>query len=410
MVEQNWAGCYTYAAQRLHHPETVAQAQQLVAGADRIRALGSRHSFNDLADSPGELISLAAVAPQIEIDSQRQVVQVGAGVRYGDLAEELHRNGWALRAMASLPHIAVAGAIATATHGSGDDVGCLATDVVAMELIGPDGDLVLLAEGDPRLDGAAVGLGALGVLTRVWLRIEPTYEITQSVINDVPWDHVLAHYDRITASAYSVSIFTRWDKDEADQVWFKSRQGRVSLPVGTPATRTQHPVRSVDPANATAQGVPGPWQDRLPHFRMGFSPSSGAEIQAEYLLPRQYLAEAVQQLRALGPQLAPVTQICELRTVAADGLWLSMAYDRPTVGVHFTFDRRPDQVRQVLALVEQALAPYRARPHWGKWFTHDAEQLDELYPRLEDFRQLVRSFDPQGTFHNAFLQRTVMPR
>lgn len=410
-AETNWAGCYTYAARHLHQPSTVARAQQIVADAPRIRALGSRHSFNDLPDSAGDLISLSEVAGDIQIDSESAVVEVGAGVRYGELAEELHRNGWALKAMASLPHIAVAGAIGTATHGSGDGVGCLAGDVVAIELIDADGELVLLDAGDPRLDGAAVHLGALGVLTRVRLRIEPTYEVAQYVVNDVPWDYVIDHFDQITASAYSVSMFTRWDRDVLDQVWLKSRTGPAGLPVGTPATSTQHPIRGVDPANATLQGgAAGPWQERLPHFRMGFSPSAGAEIQAEYLLPRESVGEAVQNLRALAPQLAPVTQVCELRTIAADRLWLSMAYERETVAVHFTFDREPDRVRAVLQLVERALAPCAARPHWGKWFTYDGTYLESLYPRIEDFRRLARSFDPHGKFHNEFLQRAVLAR
>jgi len=411
MAETNWAGCYTYTAGRVHRPTSLQEAQQIVAGTPRIRALGSRHSFNDLPDSPGDLITLAHLPTEVQIDSDARVVQVGAGVRYGELAGELHRHGWALKAMASLPHIAVGGAIGTATHGSGDGVGCLASDVVGLEIIDARGELLTIDADDPRLPGAAVHLGALGVLTRVRLCIEPTYEVAQYVVNDVPWEYVLDHFDQITGSAYSVSMFTRWDKDVVDQIWLKSRTGQVGLPVGTPATGPQHPIRNVDPETATLQGgVAGPWQDRLPHFRMGFTPSAGAEIQAEYLMPRQFVAEAVEKLRALAPRIAPITQVCELRTIAADDLWLSMAHERETVAVHFTFDRDPQQVREVLRLVERALTPCHARPHWGKWFTYDGAHVASLYPRMDDFRRLVHSFDPEGKFHNDFLQRTVLAR
>lgn len=411
MAETNWAGCYTYTAHRLHQPDTVSQAQRIVAEAGRIRALGSRHSFNDLADSAGDLISLAALPADIHIDPQARVVSVAGGVRYGDLAAELHRSGWALSAMASLPHIAVAGAIGTATHGSGDRVRNLASAVVGLELISPSGDLVTLGADHPDLPGAAVHLGALGVVTRVRLRIEPTYEVAQYVVNDVPWEHVLTHFDDITGAAYSVSLFTRWDADVVDQVWLKSRDGQVSLPVGVAAGGPQHPIRGIDPTHATDQlGVSGPWFDRLPHFRLEFTPSAGQEIQAEYLVPRDHAVAAIGALREVAGQVAPLLQVCEVRTMAADELWLSMAQGQDTVALHFTFDRRPEAVRDLLPLLEETLAPFRARPHWGKWFTLGAAAIEDLYPRIGEFRDLVRRYDPDGKFHNAFLQRTVLAR
>ncbi|WP_022917569.1 D-arabinono-1,4-lactone oxidase [Ruania albidiflava] len=411
MTETNWAGCYTYTAQRLHQPDTVSAAQRIIAEATRIRALGSRHSFNDLADSDGDLISLAALPADIHVDADAQVVSVAGGVRYGDLAAALDRSGWALAAMASLPHIAVAGAIATATHGSGDRVGNLASAVVGLELISAEGDLLTLDEDHPDLPGAVVHLGALGVVTRVRLRIEPSYQVAQYVINDVPWEHALGHFDELTAAAYSVSLFTRWDADVVDQVWLKSRTGQVSLPVGVAATAAQHPIRGIDPTFATDQlGVAGPWFDRLPHFRLQFTPSAGEEIQAEYLVPRKHAVAAIDALRGVAAQLAPLLQVCEVRTIAADELWLSMAQGQDTVALHFTFDRRPEEVRALLPLLEETLHRFQARPHWGKWFTVGADRLVELYPRIEDFRDLARRYDSGGKFHNTFLQRTVLPR
>src|SRR5699024_10834575 len=177
------------------------QAQQIVAGTPRIRALGSRHSFNDLPDSPGDLITLAQLPTEVQIDSDARVVQVGAGVRFAELGVEWHRHSAALRAMATLQHIGVGGAIGSATHGSGDGEGCLATDVVALELIVARGELLTIDADDPRLPGAAVHLGALGVHTRVHLRIEPTYEGAQYVANDGPSEYGPEAVDQVTRRA-----------------------------------------------------------------------------------------------------------------------------------------------------------------------------------------------------------------
>src|SRR5699024_3078624 len=185
----------------------------------------------------------------------------------------------------------------------------------------------------------------------------------------------------------------------------------VSPPLGVAAAAAQHPIRGIDPTFAAAQlGVAGPWFDRLPHFRLEFTPSAGEEIQAEYLVPREQAVAAIEALRAIGTQIAPLLQVCEVRTIAADDLWLSVAQGPDTVALHFTFDRDPAQVHALLPLLAETLPPSRARPHWGKWFTLGADRRTELYPRIEDFRDLVRRYDPEGKFHNAFLQRTVLPR
>ncbi|UFU03960.1 FAD-binding protein [Ruania suaedae] len=407
MTEQNWAGSYTYRARSIHRPDTVDAVRRIVAQVPKVRALGSRHSFHDLPDSTGELISLEALPRSVRLDTENRTVTVSAGTLYGDLATELHRAGWALGAMASLPHIAVAGAIGTGTHGSGDRVGSLAAEVTGLTLIDPDGELRTLAADDPDLPGAVVHLGALGVLTEVTLRMEPTYEVAQYVVDDVPWEYVLTELDALTSAAYSVSIFARWNAPTV-QVWLKSRDGEAGLPVGTPARHKAHPGGR-DPVNCTDQlGEPGAWYDRLPHFRMGFTPSSGREIQAEYLLPRTHAVAAFEALRELGPIIAPLLQACEIRTVAADELWLSGSYARDTVAIHFTLAPEPVKVTALLGRIEEALAGLEARPHWGKWFTTPAAAIAGMYPRMADFRALVRRYDPAGKFSNAFLQRVVL--
>ncbi|KAA1424877.1 FAD-binding protein [Mumia zhuanghuii] len=406
---RNWAETHTYEAAALHRPAGVDELRRLVAAAPRIRALGTRHAFHDLADSPGVLVSLDAIPADVVVDPDARTATVGAGMRYGDLAPVLHDAGWALGAMASLPHISVAGAVATGTHGSGDRIPTLSDAVVALELVGPDGDLVTLREGDPDFAGAVVSLGALGIVTRVTLRVEPAYDVHQFVRNAVPWETVLGDFDAISSAADSVSLFTRWGTDVVDQVWMKSRRPtEPSVPWGAAATADQHPILGIDPVHATVQGgVGGPWFERLPHFRMGFTPSVGAEIQAEYLLPRDRAAEAFAALRTIGARIDPLLQVTEIRTMPGDDLWLSPSYGRDTVAIHFTLVREPDAVRRLLPEVEGALAPYAARPHWGKWFTLGRGALGELYPRLPDFVRLAGRLDPEGCFRNAFLEGTV---
>ncbi len=417
MSTTNWAGNLTYGATVVHHPRSVAELAEVVARAPRIRALGSRHCFNDLADS-AELVSLDRLAEEIEVDAEARTVRVGGGVRYGTLATDLHRRGWAVHTMASLPHISVAGAVATATHGSGDRSGNLASAVRGLEMVTSDGTQVHLTTR-AELDGAVVGLGALGVVTALTLAVEPTFDVAQQVDTLLPWEVALEHLDEITASADSVSLFTDWTGDTVAQVWRKTRvptgspAGAVAEPRrfgATPATVEVHPLPDVDPRATTAQlGVPGPWHERLPHFRMEFTPSHGDELQSEYLVPREHAAAALRSVRAIADRVAPLLLVSEVRTVAADQLWMSTAYRRPSVALHFTWRPGQGAVEAVLPTLERALAPFDPRPHWGKLFTADGagapERIAELYPRLGDFRSLVARTDPRGAFRNAFLDR-----
>lgn len=409
----NWAGNHQYRAQTIEHPTSLADLQRAVAGASRVRALGSRHSFNDIADSEGTLVCLDVLDPGVLIDEDALTVAVAAGVRYGVLAEHLQRRGYALHNLASLPHISVGGAIATATHGSGDANGNLATAVVGLELVTASGDVLYLTAGDDDFPGAVVGLGALGVVHRVTLRIEPTFDVRQDVFTDIPWDAVLADYDAATSAAYSVSLFTDWSGDTIGQAWLKSRvDGADPAPHafygGTPADRAHHPVPGVAADHCTQQlGVSGPWSDRLAHFRLAFTPSNGEELQTEYLVGREHAVAAIEAVRALAPRITPLLQVSEIRSMAADGLWLSNNYQRAGIGLHFTWKPAQPEVEALLPEIEAALAPFAMRPHWGKLFTADAARLAPLYPRFDDFRALAARMDPEGKFRNAFLDRTV---
>ena len=404
----NWAGNHTYDAERVHQPTTVEELQQIVAAADRVRALGTRHAFTDLADTSGTLVSMLDLPADVEVDEATSSVRVAGGVRYGQLADELARQGWALATMASLPHISVAGAVATGTHGSGDRTGSLAAAVSGLEIVGPDGELRRVVRGDADFAGSVVALGALGVVTHVTLDVEPTYDVRQDLWTDLPWDVAADHFDELTSSAYSVSLFTDWVSGRVGQVWLKSRDTTPSADLwGAPAaTGTLHMLAGADIAAVTEQGgASGPWHQRLPHFRMEFTPSRGEELQSEYLVPRTQVREAIERLRGLGPTFAHLLQVSEVRTVAADDLWLSCAGGQDVVGLHFTWVRDVPGVYAVLPKIEAALLPLGARPHWGKCFVATTEELRPLYPRFNDFRDLVLRVDPDRTFGNAFLER-----
>ncbi|WP_020143306.1 D-arabinono-1,4-lactone oxidase [Terracoccus sp. 273MFTsu3.1] len=413
MAETNWAGSHTYRSP-IERVRSVEHLQELVAASPRVRALGSRHSFTDLTDitdtDDGVLVSLVDLPTAVAVDPRTRTARVTGHAAYGQVATRLHAAGWALGNLASLPHISVAGAVATGTHGSGTGNGSLATAVASLDLVGPDGELRTVSRGDADFEGSVVALGALGIVTSLTLDIEPTYDVRQDVFTGLSWDALTCGLDAVASSAYSVSLFTRWGEAGIDQVWLKSRGEQVpSAPRGAaPATTTMHMLDGADPDSVTPQGgVPGPWLDRLPHFRMGFTPSRGEELQSEYLLPCEHALTAIERLRGLRDRLAPVLQVSELRTVAADGHWLSGSHGHDVVAVHFTWVRDLERVYAVLPAVEAALLPLGARPHWGKCFVAGVEQLEPLYPQMADFRSLRARVDPDGVFGNGFLDRVL---
>ncbi|MDP9735109.1 FAD-binding protein [Curtobacterium sp. 260] len=411
----NWAGNVTYRASALDRPTSVAAVQQLVAATPRLTALGSTHSFNEIADTDAVQVTLAGLPPVLEVDADRRVVRVAAGMTHAQVAAGLEARGWALANLASLPHISVAGAVATGTHGSGVRNPSLAQAVVGLEVVRASGDVVRVDASSPdgALDAHRVALGALGVVTAVELAIEPTFQVATTVHLDLPWDAVLEHVDRVVSDAYSVSLFTSFDDRGARQVWTKHRVDEpapsVDL-VALGARRADGPVHpgENDAASVTEQGgVPGPWAERLPHFRSTFEPSTGAEIQAEYLVPAEHAVAALDALRPLEPLFAPLLIAAEVRTIAADTAWLAPSSGRQSVGLHFTFRRDAEAVAAAVERIEEVLAPFDPRPHWGKVSAASVERLREAYPRLDDFAALARDLDPSGRFRNAFLARLL---
>jgi len=410
---KNWAGNLEYSTGKVAYPETVEQAQAVVKQSDKLRALGTQHCFNKLADSPHQLLSAKKLNRILQLDADKKTVTVEAGVRYGTLGEYLQERGFALHNLASLPHISVAGSIATATHGSGVKNGNLATAVSGIEFVTAAGEVVTLTrekDGEQFL-GAVVHLGGLGVLTKVTLDIQPTFQAQQDVYENLPFAEIEKNFEAIMASGYSVSLFTDWQKNVVSEVWVKNRVTDGQMAKAKPelfgaklATRNLHPIRELAAENCTEQmGVPGPWHERLPHFKMNFTPSSGKELQAEYFVPFSNAVAALKAINNLGDKWIQDLFISEVRTIAADKLWMSPAYNRPSVAIHFTWKQHTESVMRLLPVVEEQLAPFGARPHWGKLFTIPAAQLKARYERYADFQQLLRQYDPKGKFRNEFL-------
>ncbi len=409
---RNWAGNVVYSTEDVRHPQTVEELQQVVASAARVRAVGTGHSFSPVADTTGTLVSTRDLQVEIAVDEVSGVAVVPGGATYAEVGRALHSRGWALHNLGSLPHITVAGACSTGTHGSGFTNTSLAAAAVGIELVRADGELVSSRLGDTEFPGMVLSLGSLGVVTRVWLRVEPTYEVAQEVILGIPFGTAVDQAQEILGSAYSVSLFSSFrDPARLDSVWVKRRVDREPTPTsspwgGRPATEPVHPLLGLDPIAATEQlGRPGPWHDRLPHFRVEFQPSAGEEIQSEFFLRRADAGVALEALSRLGPVFTEALQVFEMRTIAADDLWLSPFRGRDTVAVHATWVRDLDAVLPALAALEAALAPYEPRPHWGKLaLGFDADRIAGLYPALPRFRELAERLDPQRCFTNAYVE------
>jgi xylitol oxidase len=419
-IERTWAGTYTFTAPRIREARSVDEVQQLVSDASssgqRVRALGTRHSFNGIADTTGTLTTVTAIDPDPVLDETARTVTVGAGIRYGALAAWLEQHGWALHNMGSLPHISVAGATATGTHGSGNGLGVLSTAVRALEYVSADGSLVTVRQGEPDFDGLVVGLGAYGIVVRVTLAVESSYLVRQDAFRGMPWAVVLDDLEGVTGAAYSVSLFTNWLGDELQTAVAKTRLDAVAggASWGAAVPLTWHGAQrltalsifgEVDDNTTPAGGEIGPWSERLPHFRFDGTPSNGDEIQSEYFVDRAEGAAALRAVRALGEKIAPHLHITELRTTAPDALWLSGSSGRPTLAIHFTWRNEPDAVQALLPEIERALAPFAARPHWGKVNTVDAGGLAAVHPRLGDARALFERLDPAGVFSNGYLEQ-----
>ena len=413
----NWAGNIEYGTDKLYSAKSVKEVQDFVRNRNKLKVLGTRHCFNTIADTNAEFLSLKPMDQVVKLDANAKTATIESGLSYGQLCPYLDHEGWALHNLASLPHISVAGACSTATHGSGEKNGNLSTAVSALEMVNANGDVVKLSRSQDgeAFRGAVVGLGALGVITKLTLDIQPRFMMKQYVYQDLPIDELKEHFDAIESAAYSVSLFTDWQKSRINEVWLKIRmpeQPTFDAPAeffgAKRATRNLHPIIELSAENCTEQmGVAGPWYDRLPHFRMGFMPSAGKELQTEYFVPRHSAIDAILAVARLRDQVSPHLLITEIRTIAADDLWMSPCYKRDSVTIHFTWKPDWPSVQRVLPIIERELSPFHVRPHWAKLFALSPANLHSRYERLPDFVEACQKYDPHGKFRNEFLNRNI---
>ena len=412
---QNWAGNLEYSTGNVHYPKTLEQVQEAVNKCNKLTALGSRHSFNKIADSTENQVSLKEMNKVISLDKAANTVTIEAGMKYGELAPYLHQNGYALHNLASLPHITVAGSCATGTHGSGVHNGNLSTGIAAIEFVNAAGEVVNLSKKDGEaFQGAVVGLGALGVVTKLTLELQPTFNMKQYVYRNLPMAALEKNFDAIVSSGYSVSLFTDWKNKNINEVWVKSKVAADDPPAAPElfgaklATKNLHPIEDLSAENCTEQmGVSGPWFERMPHFKMGFKPSAGKELQAEYFVPIEHAYEAMMAMEQLHEKITPHLFISEIRTIQEDTLWMSPCYKKTCVALHTTWKQEVDTVMNLLPLVEAQLAPFNARPHWAKLFTMAPSVLQSRIKKLADFKELVKKYDPNGKFRNDFLNKNL---
>lgn len=418
--ETNWAGNLTYAPRAVAAPGTLDELRDLVAATPRLRPLGTRHSFSDVADGHPDavLVSTHRLPQHVEVADDRRTAWVPAGATYAAVATALEAEGLALANTGSLPHISVGGATATGTHGSGLGLGSLSTAVDALEIVGADGELRQVARGDAEHPGSVLALGALGVVVRVALDVQPTYRMRQDTYEDLPWRALDDGIEDVFGAGYSVSLFHEFDAT-VREVLVKSRvpegQDDVVVPddlVGAVRRRVaEHDELGGDdgavPGHMTPMdGTVGAWPDRLPHFRIDATPSVGSELQSEHFVPLADGAAALAALRDFGAALRPHLHTCETRVVAGDDLWLSPT-PVDSLAIAFTWRDHPAEVAALVARVEHTLAPWGARPHWGKLSSLGTAERAALFPRLDDFAGLVARVDPGGRFRGPFLERLL---
>ena len=405
----NWAGNVAFRAERVHRPTSLAELQQVVAGARSVRALGTGHSFNRIADTTADLVSVAALPRVLEVDADRRV---RAGLR----RRPVRRGGGAAarrRLRPAQPRLAAAHLdrrrrSPPARTGRASRNGTLASAVSALELVTADGSLRRLARGDEHFDGSVVALGALGVVHTVELDVQPTYDLRLHVYDGLSYETLTTRLEDVLSSGYSVSVFWDWRSDDALQVWRRLPADADEAPQewlgAVAADAPRHPIPGLPGTTCTEQlGAVGPWHARLPHFRLEFTPSSGEELQSEWFVAREDAVAALTALQDVRDRIAPVLQITEIRAIAADPLWLSPSAGRDTVALHFTWVRDEAAVAPVVEAVQERLQPFAARPHWGKVFSTAPEVVRGCYDRYDDFEALVRDADPRGTFRNELL-------
>lgn len=430
-----FGGRTAFTPRHVAAPKTEAELADLVRSArvrgQKLRVVGSGHSWAPLAACPDGMVQLVDMEGEPTLDGQRRVVDAPAGMTLHTLCEWLAVRGFALPILGTIDRQSLAGALSTGTHGSSLRHGCLAEGLVSVRLVDGRGEVLDLDEADPMLPAARVSLGALGIFTRVRLRVEPAFRLVERCeplpfaaardrVQDFAREHEypklwwLPHTD--TCLKYHIDRLPPGAPDPAGaKVW-----------EGLPRWLDQHLVNDLVFAGVLRAGalLPAaiPLLNRVvgltlfaPRLRVGRSDrvftisNPPAHLETEWALPLPHAAEALDALRALCAEEGMHTNfIQELRFVAADSAWLSPAHGRESFYLSgYTAEAWPNQdpprVRRLLEGVEALARHLGGRPHWGKLHGWRPGDLDALYPRAADFRALVAAHDPDGVFRTEYL-------
>ena len=414
MAEFNWSENIEYRSVELRRPSSTEELQTLVAGASKVKALGTRHSFNRVADTDGLHVCLDQLDLDVSVDLEAMTATIPGSWSYSEVGKALDDAGVALKNMGSLPHISLAGATATGTHGSGSSNQILAAEISSIEMVTAEGSLTTIDNAMPEFNAVAVGLGAFGVITTMTLDVVPAYQMRQDIYRVTSWDAFLKNLEEVMASAYSVQVHADFSSPDIRAIWQKSlvqtSDDGESVLTEVPATRwgaERLDIDEIDPGRITRL-IPGPWHERLPHFTPESSPSLGGdELQTEYFVDRSDAVDALNALREMGERIDAHLHGSEIRTVAADEIWLSPTTGRDCLTIGLTWKKHPAEVQALLPDIEAALAPFAPTAHWGKLFAFGRDELEAQYERLDDFVSLAKQMDPAGKFSNRFLQRLL---
>ncbi|KAK3270130.1 hypothetical protein CYMTET_21453 [Cymbomonas tetramitiformis] len=447
-IQYNWAGNIKFQTEVLY-PTTVEEVVDIVVSHDKVRVLGTGHSFNNVAfgherGSSSVLISTRNLREVIDC-CNNSVVRIQSGVTYADLGEFLRTRGLALPNIASLPGITVTGAASTATHGSGMKNPILASAVKSLTLVTHDGELRTFtrpgrkfnqADGtftslateahELQFHSAVVGLGAVGVVVEMEIELVPSFDIQLCIYENIPLKALdkPQRFELLILRTYSTSLFTDWTGDAFSSVWLKSKlnYGETGEPCESRyknkdvATKAVHPIPGLDAEACSKPGV-GPSHQQLPHFLDGFTPSNGDELQSEYFVSLRHWRPVTQALFKFGKQggFGKVLQISEVRFLQGDDFTLSpcsvLGGVNGCAAFHFTWHHDAPEVRKVLQAVEDLLGRFDPLPHWGKVFNMEAGILRARYgeDRLNAFRTLLQDTDWEGKFENEWMSSFLAP-
>lgn len=422
----NWARNQRCVPDAVHQPVSTDEVSRIVRQAheagQRVKVIGAGHSFTATAMTDGVMLRLDNMTRILSVDREAGQVHVQAGATLHDFCRELHNYGLALPNLGDIDVQSIAGAISTATHGTGFGLGNLATNVVAMTLVNGKGEIVELNEGDPRISIAAVGIGALGIVCEVVLQCVPSFrlhayetiEYLDDLLDDIPSFAESADHAEFFwmpgARRCQVKRNQRTTEDiqrPGKVAYFRDKYVAENLAFGT-VCRVGRRWPSLAPRIAKLVSSSVSERDLIDDsFRVFASPRLVRFVEMEYGIPLECLPEAVQRVREVTKHLSfPSLFPIEVRVSAADDIALSTGFGRSNgwVAVHQYVGAPYESYFQQVADIMDS---YGGRPHWGKMHYLNAAQLCERYPRWGEFQELRAALDPDGTFRNEYLDRVL---